>query len=146
MNDVLLTADKVRLLDELCALARFLGTPGSAHATPASVSSLQSPASGLSEGLLLPETLGLSDYHLGHDAGARQPQPVASALGPRFFSWQLTQSAEESWAECRLHAEKIRRIRSIGLGRTASPPVAVPVQSPKPIDDSPTTTQEDLFD
>ena len=36
------------------------------------------------EGWLLPETLRLTDYALGHDDRAREHQPVASALGPRF--------------------------------------------------------------
>jgi hypothetical protein len=44
---------------------------------------------------------------------------------PRFYDWQLTQSAEDSWAECRLHAEKIRRIHEIGRTQsgTGVPPV-----------------------
>jgi len=56
------------------------------------------------EGWMLPETLCLADYGLGHDERARHPQPVASRLGPRFYDWQLTQSPEESWQECHLHA------------------------------------------
>ena len=59
------------------------------------------------EGWMLPETLRLSDYGLGHDERARQPQPVASRLGPRFYDWQLVQSAEESWRECHLHARNL---------------------------------------
>lgn len=69
---------------------------------------------GPDDGWMLPETLRLADYNLGHDARAQQPQKVAEALGPRFYDWQLTQSAEESWEECRQHAEKIRKIRAIG--------------------------------
>ena len=34
-------------------------------------------------------------------------QPVASRLGPRFYDWQLTQSSEESWCECHLHARNL---------------------------------------
>ena len=34
------------------------------------------------EGWMLPETLRLTDYGLGHDERAREPQPVASRLGP----------------------------------------------------------------
>lgn len=56
------------------------------------------------EGWMLPETLRLADYGLGHDERALQPQPVASRLGPRFYDWQLAQTAEESWRECHLHA------------------------------------------
>ena len=59
------------------------------------------------EGWLLPETLRLADYGLGHDERAKQPQPVASRLGPRFYDWQLTQTAEESWRECHLHARNL---------------------------------------
>ncbi len=59
------------------------------------------------EGWMLPETLRLADYGLGHDERAEQPQPVASRLGPRFYDWQLAQTAEESWRECRLHARNL---------------------------------------
>ena len=59
------------------------------------------------EGWMLPETLRLADYGLGHDERAREPQPVASRLGPRFYDWQLVQSAEESWRECHLHARNL---------------------------------------
>jgi hypothetical protein len=59
------------------------------------------------EGWMLPETLRLADYGLGHDDRARQPQPVASRLGPRFYDWQLAQSPEESWRECHLHARNL---------------------------------------
>ena len=59
------------------------------------------------EGWMLPETLCLADYGLGHDERARDPQPVASRLGPRCYDWQLVQSAGESWRECHLHARNI---------------------------------------
>lgn len=59
------------------------------------------------EGWLLPETLRLADYGLGHDERALQHQPVASRLGPRFYDWQLTQTVEESWRECHLHARNL---------------------------------------
>ena len=59
------------------------------------------------EGWMLPETLRLADYGLGHDERAKEPQPVASRLGPRFYDWQLAQSAEESWRECHLHARNL---------------------------------------
>ncbi len=59
------------------------------------------------EGWMLPETLRLADYGLGHDERARHPQPVASRLGPRFYDWQLAQTAEESWRECHLHARNL---------------------------------------
>ncbi|MBI2565608.1 MAG: hypothetical protein HYV63_01070 [Candidatus Schekmanbacteria bacterium] len=59
------------------------------------------------DGWLLPETLRLADHDLGHDDRARQPQPAASALGPRFLDWQLAPTPEESWAECERHAKAL---------------------------------------
>ncbi len=59
------------------------------------------------EGWMLPETLRLADYGLGHDDRAKEHQPVASRLGPRFFDWQFAQSPEESWRECHLHARNL---------------------------------------
>jgi hypothetical protein len=59
------------------------------------------------QGWMLPETLRLADYDLGHDKRAKHLQPVASRLGPRFYDWQLAQSAEESWRECHLHARNL---------------------------------------
>ena len=56
------------------------------------------------EGWMLPETLRLADYGLGHDDRANEHQPVASRLGPRFYDWQLVQTPEEAWRECHLHA------------------------------------------
>ena len=81
------------------------------------------------EGWMLPETLRLADYGLGHDERAQKPQPVASWLGPRFYDWQLVQSVEESWRECHLHArnllgeqayrELLERVESGGQGGAA---------------------------
>ena len=59
------------------------------------------------EGWMLPETLRLADYGLGHDERAKEHQPVASRLGPRFYDWQLAQSSEESWRECHIHARNL---------------------------------------
>lgn len=59
------------------------------------------------EGWLLPETLRLADYGLGHDDRARHHQPVASRVGPRFYDWQLAQSADASSRECHLHARNL---------------------------------------
>jgi hypothetical protein len=59
------------------------------------------------EGWMLPETLRLADYGLGHDDRAKEHQPVASRLGPRFFDWQLAQTPDESWRECHLHARNL---------------------------------------
>ncbi len=59
------------------------------------------------EGWMLPETLRLADYGLGHDDRAKEHQPVREYFGPRFYDWQLAQSAEESWRECHLHARNL---------------------------------------
>jgi hypothetical protein len=48
------------------------------------------------EGWMLPETLRLADYDLGHDDRAKEHQPVASRLGPRFLDWQLTTTDSKS--------------------------------------------------
>ena len=59
---------------------------------------------------MLPETLRLADYGLGHDDRAKEHQPVAAVLGPRFHDWQLSQSVEESWQACERHAELLAKI------------------------------------
>ena len=59
------------------------------------------------EGWMLPETLRLADYGLGHDDRAKEHQPVRECFGPRFYDWQLAQTPEESWRECRLHARNL---------------------------------------
>lgn len=62
------------------------------------------------EGWLLPDSIRLADYELGHDDRARERQPVAARLGHRYYSWQLEQSVEESWEECERHAEILDRL------------------------------------
>ena len=74
------------------------------------------------EGWMLPDTLRLADYGLGHDDRARHPQPVASRLGPRFCDWQLAQTAEESWRECEIHAKNL----------AVSVPSVAPLKAPLP--------------
>ena len=59
------------------------------------------------EGWLVPETLALAHHGLGHDDRALSDQPVARRLGPRFYDWQLAQSAEEAWHECHLHTRNL---------------------------------------
>ena len=66
------------------------------------------------EGWMLPETLRLADYGLGHDERARHPQPVRSRLGPRFYDWQLAQTPEERWRETRLHARNLLGAKGYG--------------------------------
>lgn len=74
------------------------------------------------EGWMLPTTLRLADYGLGHDDRAKQHQPVAEVLGPRFFDWQLAQSIEESWEECERHAELLEQILPLPKPEAAAPP------------------------
>ena len=81
------------------------------------------------EGWMLPETLRLADYGLGHDERAQQHQPVASRLGPRFYDWQIAQTAEESWRECHLHARNLlgeagyqKLLADIEAERSGAPP------------------------
>ncbi len=59
------------------------------------------------KGWLIPETLRLADYGLGHDDRAKEHQPVAAELGPRFYDWQLVQPAEEALAETHLHTRNL---------------------------------------
>jgi hypothetical protein len=86
------------------------------------------------EGWMLPETLRLADYGLGHSDRSRQHQPVRDCFGPRFYDWQLAQTPEESWKECHLHARNLlgedgyRRLLAELEGRTeeADKPKAAP--------------------
>ena len=59
------------------------------------------------EGWLLPETVRLTDYNLGHDDRAKEHRPVATELGPRFYDWQLAQLPEEARAETHVHARNL---------------------------------------
>lgn len=92
------------------------------------------------EGWMLPETLRLADYGLGHDDRAQEHQPVRSFFGPRFYDWQLAQTAEESWRECHLHArnllgpagyqELLEEIRTGQPRQPKAPPTASPTRLP----------------
>jgi hypothetical protein len=73
------------------------------------------------EGWMLPDAIRLADYELGHVSRAKEHQPVASALGPRFYHWQLDQSAEESWEECERHAENLAKILPPDRKKTTDP-------------------------
>lgn len=64
---------------------------------------------------MLPETLRLADYGLGHGEGARHPQPVVSRLGPRFYDWELVRSADDSRRECQLHPRNLLGLRGYAL-------------------------------
>jgi len=103
------------------------------------------------EGWLLPETLRLADYGLGHDDRAKEHQPVASRLGPRFYDWQLAQSAEESWRECHLHARNLlgeagyqKLLADIEAGKNGE--AASHVAEPAPPAEGEPNSQRALFD
>lgn len=77
------------------------------------------------DGWMLPETLCIAELGMHrtvdvgvYDARAKTPQPVQSALGPRFLDWQFAQTPEESWAECARHAEALKALMP-------APPAAV---------------------
>jgi hypothetical protein len=61
-------------------------------------------------------------YGLGHDDRARETQPVAAQLGERFYPRQLEGTVQESWQECRRHAENLRLIRSLDTPTAATVP------------------------
>ena len=84
------------------------------------------------EGWMLPETLRLSDYGLGHDDRAQSAQPVTPLLGPRFLPWQLKENVAQSWEECRRHAENIRAIRTRFAPEPAAAAPSEPVTRPAP--------------
>ena len=87
------------------ALSPYLGLDGNGREEGKGIGAFLTQNGG--EGWLLPETLRLADYGLGHDDRAQHHQPVASRLGPRFCDWQLAQSAEEDRRECHLHARNL---------------------------------------
>jgi hypothetical protein len=95
------------------------------------------------DGWMLPETLRLADYGLGHDDRAKEPQPVASRLGPRFYDWQLEQGVEESWEECERHAEILDRILPTQPG--ASQPASEDGETSAPTDLFVNPVPTDLF-
>ncbi len=79
------------------------------------------------DGWMLADHFRLADLGLGHDDRAQHPQPVAPALGPRFYDWQLAQDPAESWRECELHArnllgaEGFERLKAELEGRAIDP-------------------------
>ena len=102
------------------------------------------------EGWMLPESVCLADYGLGHDDRARKPQPVASRLGPRFYDWQLAQSADESWRECHLHARNLlgasEYARLISSSRDVQPEDSLPLVAERRLDYTPSKHgQKSLF-
>jgi hypothetical protein len=92
------------------------------------------------EGWMLPQTLRLADYGLGHDDRAKQTQPVAPRLGERYLPWQLAKTPEQSWAECDRHAENLRL-----LLKQDQPPELPPTKSAKLPSDPDYQPPTDLF-
>jgi hypothetical protein len=90
---------------------------------------------------MIPGKLRLSDYGLGHDDRAKEYEPVASRLGPRFLPWQLEQSVEESWAECERHAENLKQL----LSRFGAKSESTPSPNPSANDLFGHPLQRDLF-
>lgn len=109
------------------------------------------------QGWMLPETLRLADYGLGHDERAQQPQPVASRLGPRFLDWQLMQTPQESKVEHERHARAIlgdaefaRRFGKQPAAESKAAAIATPAASRFPVAAAapppPSTPQLGLFE
>ena len=62
------------------------------------------------DGWLIPESLRLDEFGLGHDERAKSPQPVAARLGTRFLEGQLYEDRERRKREREAHAELIRHV------------------------------------
>ena len=89
------------------------------------------------DGWQLPETLRLADYGLGHDDRAKEAQPVASRLGPRFLPWQLEKDPATSWSECEAHDKQLdqlwRHARTLaGTSESSSEPLTLAETPPAP--------------
>ncbi len=61
------------------------------------------------DGWQLPATLRLADLGLGHDARAREPQPVAPRLGPACPEVQVDDRAR-GWDACARHATRLAQL------------------------------------
>jgi hypothetical protein len=97
------------------------------------------------EGWMVPETLRLADYGIGHDDRANDAQPVASRLGPRFLPWQLEQTVKASWEECERHAERLGALLGHPLTRGAANEDVPSLGGDKPTDLFGQPLQTDLF-
>ena len=71
------------------------------------------------EGWMIPDTIRLADYGLGHDDRAQTHQPVAERLGARYLDWQLQPTPEVSWLECERHAANLQKL--LGNNPTTTP-------------------------
>jgi hypothetical protein len=63
------------------------------------------------QGWMLPASIRLSDYGLGHDRRAEEEHPVAEILGDRYSDIQLRQNAEEQWMEILSASEQIHNMK-----------------------------------
>ena len=70
------------------------------------------------EGWMLPDKLRLADYDLGRDNRATEYQPVAPELGERYLPWQLEGTVEDSWEECRRHADNLKKLLGDSGGKS----------------------------
>lgn len=67
---------------------------------------------------------------------------MSERLGPCFLTWQLEKSVEESWAECKRHAENLRLL--LGEGSQAEAKAAAEPEESTDLFGEP--VQWDLFD
>lgn len=117
------------------------------------------------EGWMLPDTLTLADYNLGHDDRAKQPQPVTSRFTieewdnvetppnaplnyrQRFYPWQLAKTPEASWLECERHADNLSKLlgETMTENQTQKDNSAPPAKSAKLPSDPNFEAPKDLF-
>lgn len=93
------------------------------------------------EGWMIPDTICLADYGLGHDDRAQTHQPVAEKLGARYLDWQLQSTPEASWLECERHAANLQKL----LGNNPTPNSPTPNAPPIQTDLFGNSLQTDLF-
>jgi hypothetical protein len=86
------------------------------------------------EGWQLPESIDLGEYGLGDGSSGRVD--VRSRFGARYYSWQESQSVEESWRECHLHARNL-------LGPSGYASLLAELQSPPSSELAPESPQPD---
>jgi hypothetical protein len=93
------------------------------------------------EGWMIPDTIRLADYGLGHDDRAQTHQPVAERLDARYLDWQLQSTPEASWLECERHAANLQKL----LGNNPTPNSPTPNAPPIQTDLFGNPLQTDLF-
>jgi hypothetical protein len=88
---------------------------------------------------------------MGWGIGSSGRVDVRSRLGARYYSWQESQSVEESWRECHLHARDLlgpsgyasllAELQSPSEASAVPPPATTPLTT-----DPPATTSSAPFD